>query len=51
MCKLDRAHFLKSVFKEMDTDGNKKLSPQELRRGLDDMHVCERLSKLVCYHQ
>ncbi len=43
--------FLKSVFKEMDTDGNKKLSPQELRRGLNDMYVCERLSKLVCYHQ
>ncbi len=43
--------FLQSVFKEIDTNGDKKLSPNELRKGLNDMYVCERMSKLVCYHQ
>ncbi len=43
--------FLKAVFKEMDTDGNKNLSSIELQKGLHNMHVSERLSKLVCYHQ
>ena len=47
----DAPQFLQSVFKEMNTDGDRTLSSRELRMGLNNMFVCDRLSKMVCFHQ
>ena len=35
----------------MNTDGDRTLSSRELRMGLNNMFVCDRLSKMVCFHQ
>ncbi|PKQ61441.1 hypothetical protein BZG02_15930 [Labilibaculum filiforme] len=42
--------FIKTVWKQIDKDGNKILSSKELASGLGDEFVVKKLSKMICYH-